>query len=86
MPITCVRTMTPGVGVDSRTRSYCLDATESVVVAYATDKCKGVRTGMPDFEAAQDEARALVREGSRKGVMHIILPDSRAWFGFPEAM
>ena len=83
MPLTTVRTMDRS-GVHPRTRTYSLDASDAVVVAYATDKCGGVRTGMPDFEAALNEGRSLVGVGSKQGTKHIVLPDARAWFGFPE--
>lgn len=84
MPVTRVRTMT-GVGIDKTTHTYTLPTADAVVAAYAADKSGGVATGMPTFEAALAEGRSLVTESrTRAGVYHIILPDSRAWFGFPE--
>lgn len=80
-----IRTMSPGIGIDPTTSTYSLSAEEAVVTSYAAWKCGGHRTGMPDFEAALVEGKALVRGSSiRTGVRQIVLPDGRAWFAFPD--
>lgn len=84
LPVTTVRSMTPGKGIDDRTATYCLSPADAVVEAYTSWKCGTPRVGMPDGIKAREEGRKLVKEGSKKGVFHIILPDGRAWFGFPE--
>lgn len=84
---TLVRTMTPGVGSMPTTSTYSLEPVEALVVAYATWKCGGVRTGMPDFEAAIAHGRTLVQVGSDGRTRQIILIDElhagRAWFARP---
>lgn len=85
---TVVHTMTPGIGVDSRTLTYSLGVDEALAVAYATWKRGGVRTGMPDFEAALAVGRSLVRTGSDGRTRQIILTEEphvgRAWFARAE--
>ena len=87
MPTTNVRTMTPGDGVSDRVRTYCLPADEAVLMAYIND-VHGAGELVPANERHEKhhaDAKALLKPSSAKpGVFHIILPDARAWFGFPE--
>lgn len=79
--------MSREIGIDPMTRTYSLSAADAVLAAYIHD-VYGAGELVPAnacHEQHHAEAKALVRESqTRPGVFHIILPDARAWFGFPE--
>lgn len=87
MPTSVVRTMHPREGVSDRVRTFTLPASEAVLMAYIND-VHGAGELVPANERHEKhhaDAKALVAESkTRPGVFHIILPDARAWFGFPE--
>ena len=79
---TIVRTLAITPSVES---TYSLSPSEAVATAYAAWKCKGHRTGMPDFEAALSEGKRLTSCNPKQpDIKRIILPQGPAWFGFPQ--
>jgi hypothetical protein len=79
--------MSPGKGIDPRVATYCLEPREAVRMAYiqAVHGAGELVPANERHERHHAEAEALVKESRTKsGVFHIILPDGRAWFGFPE--
>lgn len=87
MPTSHVHTMDPVTGIHLKIRTYSLPASEAVLMAYIND-VYGAGELVPCNERHEKhhaDARALLKpSGTKPGVFHIILPDARAWFGFPE--